>query len=69
MILPIMDYGDIFYHNKNSSLLNKSRLYKMFKCIRIISRLPRLTNTSEEEHKLGLPLRSLHILQFAKPLC
>lgn len=68
MILPILDYGDIFFHNKRGKLLKKLQVLQN-SCIRIISKLPRLTNTTEEEVKLGLlPLkmrRSLHILQFA----
>lgn len=67
MILPIIDYADIFCHNKNSVLLKKFQTLQN-RCIRIISRLPRLSSTADETKKLGLlPLhtrRSLHILQF-----
>lgn len=68
MILPVMDYGDIFYHNKNAKLLNKLHIIQN-RSIRIISKLPRLTNTDNEMQKLDLlPLttrRALHTLQFA----
>lgn len=47
MILPVMDYGDLFYHNKNNKLLNKLRTIQN-RSIRIISQLPRLTNTDSE---------------------
>lgn len=70
MILPVIDYGDIFYHNTNASLLKKLQVIQN-KCMRIISRLPRLANTVGEERKLDLvPLceRSLHIIQFAYEL-
>lgn len=71
MILPIMDYADIFYHNKNSGLLKKFQTIQN-RCIRIISKLPRLTNTEDEERRLELlPLntrRAIHIIQFASDI-
>lgn len=71
MILPIIDYADIFYHNKNSGLLKKFQTIQN-RCIRIISELPRLTNTENEEIRLDLtPLnlrRAIHIIQFASDI-
>lgn len=71
MILPIFDYADIFYHNKNMSLLKKFQTVQN-RCIRIISKLPRLTNTETEESRLELlPLevrRAIHIIQFASDI-
>lgn len=68
MILPVIDYGDIFYHNKCSGLLNKLQVIRQ-RCIQTISKLPKYTNTSEEERKLNLlkltVRRALHIYQFA----
>lgn len=68
MILPIMDYVDIFIHNKSTALLHKYQTLQN-RAIRIISRLSRLTNTDEEAQKLGLismaKRRSLQIIQFA----
>lgn len=71
MILPIIDYADIFYHNKNASLLKKFQIIQN-RCIRIISQLPRISNTEDEEKKLDLlPLntrRAVHVLQFASDI-
>lgn len=71
MILPIMDYADIFYHNKNSVLLKKLQIIQN-RCIRIISKLPRLTNTENEEKRLDLlslgVRRAIHIIQFASDI-
>lgn len=71
MILPIMDYADIFCHNKSTRLIKKFQVIQN-RCIRIISGFSRLTNKDEEATKLGLlPLsnrRALHILQFALEL-
>lgn len=68
MILPIIDYADIFYHNKNIQLLQKFQVIQN-RCIRNISKLPRMTNTDNEANRLSLlPLserRALHVLQFA----
>lgn len=68
MILPVMDYGDLFYQNKNRKLLNKLNVLQN-RSVRIISKLPKLTNTDSELKKLDLiPLsnrRALHTLQFA----
>lgn len=50
MILPILDYADIFYHNKNVSLLAKLQIIQN-RCVRIISKLPRQANTESEEKK------------------
>lgn len=63
-----MDYGDLFYHNKNIKLLNKLCVIQN-RSVRIISKLPKLTNTDTELVKLDLlpssTCRSLHTLQFA----
>lgn len=71
MILPIIDYGDIFLQNKSSKYMSKLQTIQN-RCIRTISKLPRLTNTKEEEKMLELlPLnerRALHTLQFAHEL-
>lgn len=68
MILPVMDYSDIFYHHQNAKLVRKLQTLQN-RAIRVISRLSRLTNTEDEERKLGLlPLsvrRAQHILLFA----
>lgn len=68
MILPVMDYGDLFYHNKNARLLNKLHIIQN-RSVRIISELPKLTNTDSEMKKLDLlslsTRRALHTLQFA----
>lgn len=53
MILPIMDYADIFCHNKSSKLLKKFQIMQN-RCVRLISRFPRLTSTEEETKKLEL---------------
>lgn len=67
MILPIMDYADIFCHNKSLKLLHKYQTIQN-RCVRLISRIPRLSSTDEESKNLGLiPIanrRALHILQF-----
>lgn len=70
MILPIIDYADIFYHNRNIGLLKKFQTVQ--NRIRIVSKLPRLTNTESEGKRLELlPLdirRSIHIIQFASDI-
>lgn len=53
IILPVMDYGDLFYHHQNAKLVKKL-LTIQNRCVRIIARLPTLTNTEEEEKKLNL---------------
>lgn len=64
MILHIIDYADIFYHNKSTKLVNKFQV--------IQNRCVRLVNTDVETSNLGLiPIanrRALHILQFAREL-
>lgn len=68
MILPVVDYGDIFTHNKNDKILKKLQTIQN-RCILTIFRLQKLANTNEEEKKLDLlPLTersALHVLQFA----
>lgn len=71
MILPIMDYADIFCHNKSSKLLGKYQTIQN-RCVRLISRIPRTVNIEEESKTLGLVptahRRALHMLQFALEL-
>lgn len=68
MLLPIIDFGDLFYHIKNTKLINKLQILQNRR-IRIISNLPKLTNTTIEQRKLDLlslcERRALHIIQFA----
>lgn len=71
MILPIMDYADIFCHNKSPKTIKRYQVIQN-RCIRIISCVPRLPNTNEEAKKLGLisiaNRRALHVLQFSHEL-
>lgn len=71
MILPVFDYGDLFYTYASKTLLSKLQVLQN-KAIRNILRLKARTNVSEHEKALGLlPLqnrRKLHTLQFAYTL-
>lgn len=71
MILPIIDYVDIFCHNKDIKLTKKFQVIRN-RCIRIICELHTRANTQSEESRLNLmPLhtrRTLHIIQFASEM-
>lgn len=71
MILSILDYADLFYHYKNPGLLKKLQSIPN-RTIRIISKLPRITNTENEERRLELlPLntrRAIQIVQYASDI-
>lgn len=68
MIMPFIDSADIFCHNKIMSLLNKFQTIQNC-CIRIISKLSRLTNTDNETIRLNLitlaEQRAPYIVEFA----
>lgn len=54
MVLPIFDYGDVFYNKSaNKVLLDKLQTLQN-SAIRIISKLKNRTNTNSEELELGL---------------
>lgn len=72
MILPVFDYGDIFFNNSaNKNLLNKLQILQN-SAIRIISKLPKRSNTEVEESDLGLlklsKRRFLHCIQIGASL-
>lgn len=71
MILPVFDYGDMFYTYASKALLNKLQVLQN-KAIRIIYKLKSRTNVTEYENSISLlPLahrRQLHVLQFAYSL-
>lgn len=54
MILPVFDYGDIFFHHSANKLLLKKLQTIQNSAIRIISKLPKRSNTDSEEADLGL---------------
>lgn len=67
MILPIFDYGDIFFsHSANKVLLNKLQTLQN-SAIRIICKLDKRSNTETDEKDLGLlrleKRRLLHCIQ------
>lgn len=69
MIIPLFDYGDIFYnHSCKRDLVKRLQSLQNY-AIRTISKMPARTNTSLEEKELGiLPLekrRKLHTVQLA----
>lgn len=55
MILSIMDYGSIFYSSANYSSIKKLQTLQI-KAIRIILKLPKMTNTDNSHKELGLQL-------------
>lgn len=72
MIIPIFDYGDVFFsHSANKVLLNKLQTLQN-SAIRIISKLPSRINTDSEEESLGLlrleKRRLLHSIQLGAVL-
>lgn len=63
MILPIINYADIFYHNKNMKVIKKFQMLQN-RCIRIINKMHTRTNTLNEESrffKSSFPILSLSI--------
>lgn len=67
MILPIFDYGDIFYtHSANKALFNKLQTLQN-SAIRTICKLDKRSNTETDEADLGLlrldKRRLLHCIQ------
>lgn len=69
MILPVFDYGDVFFNfSVNKTLINKLQVLQN-SAIRIICKLPKRTNTEQDELNLKLlPLtkrRLLHSIQLA----
>lgn len=68
MILPIFDYGDVFYHNNNIKYLNKLQILKN-KAIHIFFKLYSRTNTEQDQTALYLldlhTRRNLHQIEFA----
>lgn len=69
MILPLLDFGDIFYHGATQNLLNKIESLQK-RAIHIVPCLPRMLSVGEEltRYKL-LPLnkrRKLHLAQIAR---
>lgn len=71
MILPVLDYGDLFYSCTSPTLLSKLQVLQN-KAIRVICRLKARTNVDAYYDSFGLlPLinqRHLHILQYAYSL-
>lgn len=69
MILPIIDIGDVFYHNANKSSLEKLRVLQN-RAIRSVYNMRPRENTDQAEKKLNLlkpeKRRQLHVLQLAK---
>lgn len=69
MVLPIYDYGDLFYHNPCPKLLLNRLQTLQNGAIRLICKLPKRANVEFEHDNLNLlPLterRNLHGLQFA----
>lgn len=72
MILPVFDYGDVFYNHSTNKLLLKKLQTIQNSAIRIISKLPKRTNTDSEETDLGLlnlvNRRLLHCIQIGASL-
>lgn len=68
MILPILDYGDVFYHNNKVRYLSKLHVLQN-NAICIIKRLHTITNTDQCHTELNLldlyTRRNLHMIQFA----
>lgn len=67
MILPLFDYGDIFFcHSANKVLLNKLQTLQN-SAVRIICKLEKRSNTESDEKNLGLlrleKRRLLHCIQ------
>lgn len=69
MVLPLFDQGDVFYHGTSQANLNKLQVMQN-RAIRIIGKLPRLANVTEESKKYNIiPLvmrRKLHLVQIAR---
>lgn len=69
MILPVLDYGDIFFHHCANKILITKLQTLQNSAIRTISKMPKRTNTNEEEENLGLlslnKRRTLHCIEFA----
>lgn len=63
MILPVLDYGDVFYsHAVHKHLIDKLQVLQNA-AVRIICKLPKRTNTMQDEAELNLlPLMKRRLL-------